>query len=102
MRNAKLRNAEYDYCALAQMTNGAAITWTSTTYTNTGTKKENMGTGQFDQSGERVYAENVWGAGTTFDGITFHRALGKRRAVGGRSVPQQYRRQPGLASGRVA
>ncbi|MBT3194432.1 MAG: LamG domain-containing protein [Verrucomicrobia bacterium] len=59
------------FCALAQMTNGATITWTSTPYTHPGTLKDVMGTGQFDQSGQLVYAENVGGSAVTFDGIDF-------------------------------
>ncbi len=58
-------------CALAQLAHGAPITWSSTPYVNTGVQKETMGSEQFDQAGHLVYAENVGGAGTTFDGITF-------------------------------
>ncbi|BDS07721.1 hypothetical protein NT6N_27610 [Oceaniferula spumae] len=51
----------------------ATISWASELYTNTTTSITNdtLGTGQFDQSGDFVFAENSAGAALTFDGIAF-------------------------------
>ena len=56
----------------ASVANASLITWSSQTYTNAPSPLKNLfGTGQFDQSGTLLYAENTGGAAVTFDGIAF-------------------------------
>ncbi len=52
-------------------TNAATISWSGTTFLVSGTGGRDLVTGQFNQTGTFVSAQNLGGAALTFDGISF-------------------------------
>lgn len=59
----------------ASAASAAVISWTGTSYVNTGVNKDTLGTGQFNTTGTIVYAENNGGGALSFDGINFSAGL---------------------------
>lgn len=49
----------------------ATISWSSTTYTVSGSFGQTLNTGQFTTTGTQILAENVGGSALSFDGINF-------------------------------
>ncbi|MBT3194431.1 MAG: LamG domain-containing protein [Verrucomicrobia bacterium] len=68
---ASNRFARLDDFVLSDDIRPALITWVGSPYLNSGDKKELMGTGQFDLSGDFVYAENAGGDAVEFQGMDF-------------------------------
>jgi hypothetical protein len=54
----------------------ATITWSSSVYGVNGSIGQNLNTGVFNKTGTQVFAYNMAGSATTFDGISFAAASG--------------------------
>lgn len=57
--------------AAPTMVEAAPITWTSETFTVSGSFGQTLNTGQFDTTGTQILAENIGGGALSFDGINF-------------------------------
>ena len=57
--------------SLTNATNAASVAWSSRLYTVNGSYGQYLDTGLFVTTGTQVFAQNVGGGATTFDGINF-------------------------------